>query len=139
MNNHLYTDSDEGSKTNLLKGKEEICHLQKLKSPYIVDYNTSWMESENCLCIQMEFCEYNLKCIINLKNLFKESLDAIEFYISCESFREVLQCVKYLHSLDPPIIHRDLKPENILVSHIKSKGKYDNRRYVKLCDLGFSC
>ena len=82
----------------------------------------------------MEFCEYSLDDIINMKNTFDSSLNAINYYISSELFREVLECVQYLHSRDPPIIHRDLKPQNILIT----MNGYKSGRFVKLCDFGIA-
>ena len=108
-------------------------YLDKLKSDFVVNYMSSWMETENHLCIQMEFCEYDLKGIITLKNNFDYSLNAINYFISCEIFREILECVQFLHSLKPPIIHRDLKPANILLN-IEEK----NGRFVKICDFGLA-
>ena len=129
MNQNGITDE------NFYKIIKEVKYLKKLKNDYIVECITSWMESHKCICIQMEFCEYDLQKIINMKNTFDPSLNAINYYISCELFREILECVEYLHSYKPdPIIHRDLKPENILIS-LKSNifG-----RFVKLCDFGIA-
>src|SRR5882757_1663787 len=112
----------------------EVHKMAELKSNYIVDYNTSWIDSDHRLCIQMEFCEYSLQNIINLKNKFNPSLNAINYYISIELFKEILECVQYLHSIDPPIIHRDLKPQNILIK----MNNNTNRRFVKLCDFGLA-
>ena len=119
---------------NIFKIIKEVKYLEKLSGDYIVDYISSWMQSNKCLCIQMEFCEYDLKTIITLKNQFNSSLNAINYYISYELFREILECVQYLHSRDPPIIHRDLKPENILIQMNNEKS----RRFVKLCDTGLA-
>src|SRR5882757_6385576 len=105
------------SEEEFLKMIEEVHKMKELKSIYIVDYNTSWIDSDYRLCIQMEFCENSLQNIINLKNIFNPSLNAINYYISSELFREILECVQYLHSRDPPIIHRDLKPQNILLKY----------------------
>ena len=109
----------------------ETKFLEKLDTKYIVEYITSGMESDNCLCIQMEFCEYDMETIIKLKNLLPDSLNNINYYISCELLREILECVQYLHSCDPPIIHIDLKPANILINSEPKNG-----RFVKLCDFG---
>ena len=89
--------------------------MAKFKSIYTVDYNTSWIDSDKRLCIQMEFCDYSLQNIIDLKNPFDSTLNVINYYISSELFREIVECVQYLHSRNPPIIHRDLKPQNILL------------------------
>ncbi len=61
-----------------------------------------------------------------------EVMTPLEYYISSELFKEILEAVNYLHSLFPPIIHRDLKPTNILIT----EGK--NGRFVKLADFGLS-
>ena len=116
-----------------LKIIKEITYIKKFKSDFIVDYLNSWMESNNCLCIQMEFCEYDLKGIITLKNSFPDELDVINYCISFEIFDEIIECVQYLHSRDPQIIHRDLKPGNVLL-YLKPK----NGRFVKLCDFGIA-
>ncbi|CAG2171692.1 unnamed protein product [Oppiella nova] len=60
-------------------------------------------------------------------------MNSIEFYISCQIFKEILECVQYLHELSPQIIHRDLKPDNILVARDVKDG-----RYFKLCGFGLS-
>ena len=61
-------------------------------------------------------------------------MNSIEFFISCHLYKEVLECVRYLHELKPnPIIHRDLKPHNILVTE-----KSRNGRFIKICDFGLA-
>ena len=86
----------------------------------------------------MEVCSHNLeKLIEDKKNCFgdhsSEPMNSIEFYISCQLFRELLKCVQYIHELRPPIIHRDLKPQNIIIVENPRKGKY-----LKLCDFGLA-
>ncbi|CAG2107727.1 unnamed protein product [Medioppia subpectinata] len=44
---------------------------------------------------------------------------------------ELLECIQYLHGLDPPIIHRDIKSHNVLISQ-------NNNRFLKLCDFGLA-
>ncbi|CAG2172220.1 unnamed protein product [Oppiella nova] len=60
-------------------------------------------------------------------------MNLIEYFISCEIFKELLECVQYLHELNPQIIHRDLKPDNILIAENAREG-----RFVKLCDFGLA-
>ncbi|CAG2173296.1 unnamed protein product [Oppiella nova] len=60
-------------------------------------------------------------------------MNSIEFYISCHIFKEILECVQYLHELNPPVIHRDLKPDNILVAKTVRNG-----RFFKICDFGLA-
>ena len=107
--------------------------LAKCSGDYVVQYFDHWIENNDCLYIQMELCSDNLKNIIQQKQEFfrKEKSDpfeAIEYFISCQLFEEVVECVKYLHESN--IMHRDLKPDNILV--LKNSV---NHRFVKLCDF----
>ena len=86
----------------------------------------------------MELCSHNLKNIIEEKpkcfqRQSSKAMNSIEFYISCQLFKELLECVQYIHGLEPPIIHRDLKPANILIVEKSSNG-----RFLKLCDFGLA-
>ncbi|CAG2106395.1 unnamed protein product [Medioppia subpectinata] len=121
-----------------LKVLKEVKSLAKLNSEFVVKYYNSWLES-NHLYIQMEFCPQSLRSLLTDKpNVFKRQTDdqmnsVFEYFISCEIFKEILECVQYLHESDPPVIHRDLKPDNILItSNIKSN------RFIKLCDFGLA-
>ena len=111
--------------------------MTKLKSHFVVHYNNSWIQN-NCLFIQMEYCFDNFKNILSIKPIVFErtenqAMNSIEFYISCEMFRQITEALNYLHSLKPePLIHRDLKPENILI------GNYKNKKICKLADFGLS-
>jgi serine/threonine-protein kinase TNNI3K len=60
--------------------------------------------------------------------VYEEKFKTFCYLISYQLFKELLECVNYLHSI--PIIHRDLKPENILISD------GINGRFLKLCDFG---
>ncbi|CAG2173357.1 unnamed protein product [Oppiella nova] len=76
----------------------------------------------------MELCIDNLNNVLETKkSLFNELMSIFEFYVSFHIFRELTECVQYLHKKD--IIHRDLKPDNVLIS-------MDGR--IKLCDFGLS-
>src|SRR6202012_4833841 len=86
----------------------------------------------------MELCSHNLKKVIEEKpkcfeRQSSKAMNSIEFYISCQLFKELLECVRYLHESNPPIIHRDLKPANILLTE-----KLRNGRFLKLCDFGLA-
>ena len=86
----------------------------------------------------MELCFEDLQKIIQLKpKCFGRqrfsAVNSVEFYISCQLFKEIVECVQYLHESNPPIIHRDLKPQNILINDKSKSGKF-----VKLCDFGLA-
>jgi serine/threonine protein kinase len=119
------------------KSLKELQILAKIRSDYVVNYNNSWIENNEILYIQMELCLNTLKGIMEQKqNDFKrkhfEVMTPLEYYISSELFKEILEAVNYLHSLKPPIIHRDLKPQNILISD-GNDGKF-----IKIADFGIS-
>ncbi|CAG2164730.1 unnamed protein product [Oppiella nova] len=125
-------DSDANAKT-----LKEVENLVKVKSQYVVECYQSWPEP-GFLFIQMEFCSQNLKDILKDKpQVFdrqkNDPLGCVEYFISCEIFRQILESVQYLHELEPPVIHRDLKPENILIAE-----SVRNCRFVKLCDFGLA-
>ncbi|CAG2100881.1 unnamed protein product [Medioppia subpectinata] len=125
-----------------LRVLNEVKSLENARSEYVVQYYTSWMDN-NRLYIQMEYCPQSLRTLLADKALAfgrqsaAEPMNAIEYYISCEIFKELLECVQYLHELVPRVIHRDLKPDNILIA----KPLYDNnnsRRFIKLGDFGLA-
>jgi serine/threonine protein kinase len=119
------------------KSLKELQIMAQIRSDYTVNYNNSWIEKNEILYIQMELCFNTLKGIMEQKlNEFKrtrsEVMTPLEYYISSELFKEILEAVNYLHKQNPAIIHRDLKPSNILIT----EGK--NGRFVKLGDFGLS-
>ena len=86
----------------------------------------------------MEYCFENLRNVLTIKPIVFErnenqAMNSIEYYISCEIFRQITEALNYLHSFKPePLIHRDLKPENILI------GMSGNKRICKLADFRLS-
>ncbi|CAG2174898.1 unnamed protein product, partial [Oppiella nova] len=115
----------------------EVNNLIKVRSKYVVHYYDSWSYREY-LYIQMELCSQSLTKIIEIKaQVFERQIgvpmNSIEYLISCEIFRQLLESVQYLHELNPQIIHRDLKPDNILIARDVRNG-----RFVKLCDFGLA-
>ncbi|CAG2164031.1 unnamed protein product [Oppiella nova] len=117
--------------------ESKLRNLGKVRSEYVVLYYNSWPESKH-LYIQMEFCLQNLRNILEVKpqvfgRQLGQPMDCIEYFISCEILRQILESVQYLHELNPQIIHRDLKPENILIPENVRNG-----RFVKLRDFGLA-
>ena len=117
------------------KGLKELKLMAKLQSDHVVQYKNSWIENNEILFIQMELCFSTLKQILLKKrNEFQrkqfELMTRLEYYISRELFKEILESVNFLHKQN--IIHRDLKPTNILITY------GTNGRFVKLADFGLA-
>ena len=116
----------------------EIEFLSKLQNERVVRYMKTWIDNNNSLYIQMEFCSDNLRNILDVKQqVFQRSnglMNELEYYISCKIFSDILHGVQYLHDHNPPIMHRDLKPANILFDE---KGE-SNGIFFKLCDFGLA-
>ena len=117
----------------------EVQAMMKVKGERIVRYFDSWMDSNDNIYIQMEFCSSNMKNILQKRRKVfarsdSQSMNRIEYYICCQIFIELLEAVNYLHQYKPqPIIHRDLKPANILFDE-----KGINGIFFKLCDFGLA-
>ncbi|XP_054158377.1 uncharacterized protein LOC128956687 [Oppia nitens] len=132
---------DKNSKTNPLYEKlvNKTNRNLTIASINLVTVYSYWFYKNN-LYISMEYCSLSLKKVIQLKApVFSRQPDSelmtcMEYYLSCEILRELLDCVRYLHELQPPVLHRDLKPDNILIGQNIS----ENNRFVKLCDFGLS-
>ncbi|CAG2164965.1 unnamed protein product [Oppiella nova] len=92
----------------------EVKNLEKVRSEFVV---------QNILKVKPQVFGRQLG----------EPMDCVEYFISCEIFRQILESVQFLHKLNPQIIHRDLKPENILIAENVRNG-----RFIKLCDFGLA-
>lgn len=118
----------------------EMTIASQLNSEYVVKYYDYWIEDKNKVFIQMEFCSYNLKYLIDLKekafhmNNNNRIINSIDYFISTELLKELIEALNYLHTYKPPIIHRDIKPENILISN--NSNNPNNSRFLKICDFG---
>lgn len=131
----IFTESQLRLYNRIIK---ELQIMAKLSGDYVVNYKTSWVDSNNRVFIKMEFCSDNLKNVIDMKadafnRKHNHPMTAIEYFFSAEIFKELLECVQYLHDLNPPLIHRDLKPSNVLINLTKKSG-----RFLKLCDFGLA-
>ena len=89
---------------DLKENNREIILLKKLKSEFVVKIYNHYKDEE-FLYIQMEFCNSNLKEIIRAKSSILNHYKFVDFLISCEIFREILDCLEFLHTRKPPIIH----------------------------------
>ena len=120
-----------------LKEVETLRKSNEMNCEMLVRYYQTWFDKNNAY-IQMEYCFDNLNTVLQLKTeTFKrnenKAMNSIEYFISCEIFRQITEALNYLHSIKPePLIHRNLKPENILI------GMSGNKRICKLADFGLS-
>jgi hypothetical protein len=131
---------------------KDLTIISKMKNDRIVKIQSSWFEQNwtkinvkkdseslnqmqpekyTLLHIQMELLSMTLKDVIALlkKDLKREN---INYFIRCELFKEILDCVDFIHRLKPPKVHKNLKPSNFLIS-----SGVDGR-FVKMTDFGFS-
>jgi serine/threonine protein kinase len=127
-------------KKQLKSSTKEFEIMSRLTSDHVVRYFTAWIEENPTICyIQMELCFCSLRDILEQEynefyKMENEMINHIEYYFKSELFKEILQGVNYLHTLEKPIIHRDLKPNNILI-----KDSFDERqRFIKIADFGLS-
>ncbi|XP_054158519.1 serine/threonine-protein kinase nekl-2-like [Oppia nitens] len=91
----------------------------------------------------MDLCDFNLRTLINFKRKLLEKaydaigdyneIDLVDYSISYTIFRELVECLNYLHEQQPPIMHRDIKPANILLTIEPRSG-----RFVRLGDFGLA-
>lgn len=106
---------------NLSTSLREINLLLSLKHPNIIfAKETRLGKSLNSAFIIMEYCEYDLKSILNSK--IKFSLYQIKYIM-----KQIIRGIKTLH--ENWIIHRDIKTSNILLN---TKG------IIKICDFGLA-
>ena len=112
--------------------------MSQIKSDHVVKYINTWIDTKNNIFIQMELCSDNLKNIIEKKPGFfvrtvNDVMSHFEYYLTCIIFKQIIECVDFLHNLKPAVIHRDLKPANILFDKHDVSGKF-----FKLCDFGLA-
>ena len=102
---------------------------------FVVNYRLTLIQNEK-IFIHMDYYSRNLQEFIILKDrvFSKYQLSAmhpINYLISTEILKELIESVNFLHSMNPPIIHRDLKPSNVLMEY-----DINCKRFLKICDFG---
>ncbi|CAN0259020.1 unnamed protein product [Ascophyllum nodosum] len=104
---------------------DEVCILEKLKCPYVVEMYDFYADDPKHLYIVLELMRGGeLFDEIQKKKMFNEQ----EARDSCCA---LLKALKHIHFHG--VAHRDLKPENILLD---SKSDCTS---IKLADFGFAC
>ena len=117
----------------------ELKRLTKLNAECLVNLDRVWIENEKSICIRMDYHDFNLLDLTIAKphafeRKYFEQMCSLEFYVTLEIYRQIIEGVNYLHSLKPPIIHRNLKPTNIFID--MTTKKYTN--FIKISDFCFS-
>ncbi|XP_054158508.1 uncharacterized protein LOC128956817 [Oppia nitens] len=132
------------SEKEIIYFRNEIKYLKQVSdSIYAVQCIDSWLEN-NQLYIQMDLGDFNLRTLIDFKRQLLQiahdqldefnEIDHVDYAISYEIFRELIECLNYLHQQQPkPIMHRDIKPANILLTIEPRSG-----RFVRLADFGLA-
>lgn len=104
---HVNEGCDEMTSLSLEAQKEIDSSLDELEDERI----HSKLEVKMMLCIQMEFCDCDLRNWLDARNGGKR----LPFQKNVvDIFKEILSGVAYIHSKS--VIHRDLKPQNIFFS-----------------------
>ena len=102
---------------------KEIALLKNIDHPYIIKIIDYWFTDEDFIFITELMTGGTLKDYIS-------KVGPLTSKLIKKWGRQILEGLKYLHTLDPPIIHRDIKNENIFVN--SSQGE------IKIGDLGIA-
>ena len=152
---HPYVAIKMLKNSNYSEAKHEAKLLSTLNHDGIVQYLDMIMDTNNILCLIMEYCDYGtLQDFIQngsqtwtrlrhmgTKLFFKNHKNSVfdEGYLVEHQAWGVLyqlsNALSYLHNLHPPIIHRDLKPANILG---KRHGINGEKLRLKIGDFGIA-
>ena len=145
---HPYVAIKMLKNSNYSEAKHEAKLLSTLNHDGIVQYLDMIMDTNNTLCLIMEYCDYGtLQDIIQkgsqnwdrlLFKKYKNSAFNDGYLIEQQAWGVLYQlsnALNYLHNLHPPIIHRDLKPSNILC---KREGIDGKEHRLKIADFGIA-
>ncbi|CAG2172034.1 unnamed protein product [Oppiella nova] len=116
----------------------ELGKLKQITSNYIIELNDLWLESK-IIYIRMEYFAINLRDCIHQKQQESDRqpghvMDVSEYFTSYHIFKNILECVQYLHELNPQIIHKNIKPENFLFYN-----KPGHKPGFKISDFYINC
>ena len=119
--------SSSSENNELIKNEVTIYKMFKNECPYIINFYDFFKskneENKNCLCIQMEYCQFgSIREII--KQGRKKHIQITEIEISSIIYM-VLKGLNFIHK--KKLVDRDIKGRNILIN---------KNAYVKLCDFG---
>ncbi|CAG2174579.1 unnamed protein product [Oppiella nova] len=131
-----HNSSDNIWKPQLIADMTGVFEVNQYKREYKELHSLGSGAFGEVLTIFGNLCSHSLHNILQPKpQVFdrqpEEPMNSIEFYISCHIFKEILECVQYLHELNPPVIHRDLHSGNILLARNVRNG-----RFFKVADFG---
>ena len=119
--------SSSSENDELIKNEVTIYKMLENECPYIVNFYDFFKskneENQNCLCIQMEYCQFgSIREII--KQGRKKHIQITEIELSSIIYM-VLKGINFIHK--KKLVNRDIKGRNILIN---------KNGYVKLCDFG---
>lgn len=109
---------DLSSENSFRNSNEQPSNLNK---DYSTEKNAYYDSELKFLCIQMEYCEQNLKEFIDKGKHFSDPEEQMRIML------EILNGLEYIHNQG--VMHRDLKPSNIFL---------DKFGQVKIGDFGFA-
>ena len=111
---------------NPLEVYNNLKNLLYLNNDYIIQIYDIWIEKNEILYIQMELCSNNFEEIIQQKEQFfgremSEPMEPIEFLISCQILKELLEIIQYLLESKMKF---NIRYENILILEEHTNGSF---------------
>lgn len=121
---------DDDYRNHLTENEFNI--IKRLHGDYVTRVFDNWQD-EDFYYIRMELCQETLMHFNEKKSVILSGLRLIDYIVSCEILKEIVESLFYLHEHHPKIIHRDIKPHNIFLSYNTPSG-----RFIKLGDFGLA-